>query len=172
MLIALSIVIKRLGTITIIPGLLKVSFAFVANTLIGMVGGPFWGFVGLAAGDVIGMALSGGMGQFIIWFTLLEAVQGALYGYFYYGNELDAKEPKSWLRVTLATLAIMLLGTFIVTPILNWIYNGVPILAQYASGRIFKVFEIPVRVLVTMALIPPLQKIPEVRRLMGLTRKK
>ncbi|MGT2828395.1 folate family ECF transporter S component [Streptococcus hillyeri] len=168
MLVALAFIIGKFS-VTIIPKQLVVSVAFVVNTVIGMIGGPVWSFITFAVFDVVDN-LSSGAGNFIIWWTLMEAVQGFFYGYFFYGKALQWQSKKDWLHVTLATVVIMLIGTFIFTPLLIQIYFGTPIVAQYIAGRWLKIFEIPIRIIVTMALLPQLQRIPELRKLMGLSK--
>lgn len=168
MLIALTFIVGKFS-ISIIPQQLVVSLTFLTNTLIGMVAGPVWAFITLGLYDVVDN-LSGGSGNFIIWWTLMEAVQGFFYGYFFYGKSLDWQNKKDWLHVSIATLVIMLIGTFIFTPLLIQIYYGTPIIAQFIAGRWLKIFEIPIRVAITMLIIPQLQRIPELRKLVGISK--
>ncbi len=168
MLIALSFIVGKFS-ISIIPQQLVVSLTFVVNTMIGMVAGPIWSFITLGLYDIVDN-LSGGSGNFIIWWTLMEAVQGFFYGYFFHGKKLDWHNKKDWVHVTLATVVIMLIGTFIFTPLLIQIYFGTPIIAQYIAGRWLKIFEIPIRVILTMLVIPQLQRIPELRKLIGISK--
>lgn len=86
MLIALAFIVGKFS-IPIIPQQLVVSLTFIVNTIIGMIAGPIWGFISLAILDVVDN-LSSGEGNFIIWWTLMEAVQGFFYGFFFYGREL------------------------------------------------------------------------------------
>lgn len=166
MLIAIRYILGHYYSFWIVPNMLKVSLSFIANTLIGMIAGPWIATVVFVVNDVV-TALNSGY-AFIIWFTLLEAVQGFLYGYFYYGKRLDIRSKKDWLYVLGATVVIMGIGTFFLTPLLIQIYQQVPISVQFfAQGRIFKILEIPFRVVVTMLLLPQLHRIPEVRKLMG-----
>ena len=120
MLIALAFIVGKFS-IPIIPQQLVVSLTFIVNTIIGMIAGPIWGFISLAILDVVDN-LSSGEGNFIIWWTLMEAVQGFFYGFFFYGRELRWSSKKDWLHVTIATLITMLIGTFIFTPLLIQIY--------------------------------------------------
>lgn len=163
MLIALTLVISKFS-IPVIPQQLVISFAFIGNTMIGMIAGPIWAFISLALVDVVNN-LASGSGNFIIWWTLMEAVQGLLYGFFFYRKPLSTANKKDWVYVSMATIIIMLFGTFIFTPLLIQIYFHVPFWAQYAAGRWFKVFEIPLRVIITMVLVPALQRIPEIKKL-------
>lgn len=98
----------------------------------------------------------------------MEAIQGFFYGLFFYSKPLSWSSKKDWLHVTIATVVIMLISTFILTPLLIQIYFGVPFWAQYLAGRWLKVFEIPLRIIITMLVIPRLQKIPELRKLANL----
>lgn len=166
MLIALAFIVSKFS-IPIIPQQLVISLTFIVNTIIGMIAGPFWAFISLGILDVVDN-LSSGAGNFIIWWTLMEAVQGFFYGYFFYEKPLSWSSKKDWLHVTLATVVIMLIGTFIFTPLLIQIYFGVPFWAQYLSGRWLKIFEIPLRIIITMLVIPRLQTIPELRKLANL----
>ena len=166
MLIALAFIVGKFS-IPVIPEQLVVSFTFIVNAIIGMVAGPIWGFISFAILDVVDNLLSG-QGNFIIWWTLMEAVQGFLYGLFFYGKELKWLNKKDWLHVTLAVLVTMLISTFIFTPLLVQIYFHVPFLAQYLAGRWLKIFEIPIRIIVIMFVVPRLQRIPELRKLANL----
>lgn len=166
-LLALDLTITRLTTITLIPYQLVFSLRFLVDTVIGMIGGPVWTFVTLGLFDIIDTLTSGG-GSFIIWYLLVEAVQGFFYGLFFYGKRLNASNTRHWLYVSIATIVIMGIGTFTLTPLLTQIYFHTPIVAQYASGRWLKIFEIPIRICLTMLAIPRLQTIPELRKLANL----
>lgn len=104
MLIALAFAIGKLS-IPIIPQQLIISPTFIVNVMIGMIGGPIWAFISLAILDIVDN-LSSGAGNFIIWWTLLEAVQGLFYGLFFYQKSLSWTNKKDWLHVTIATAII------------------------------------------------------------------
>ena len=166
MLIALAFIVGKFS-IPIIPQQLVISLTFIVNTIIGMIAGPLWGFISLGMLDIVDN-LSSGAGNFIIWWTLMEAIQGFFYGLFFYRRPISWSNKKDWLHVTIATVIIMLVGTFILTPLLIQIYFGVPFWAQYLAGRWLKIFEIPLRIIITMLVIPKLQQIPELRKLADL----
>lgn len=166
MLIALAFVISQYD-IRISPQL-QISFTFLVNAVIGAVAGPIWGFISLAILDLSTIFLSPDAANFLPAWTVMEAVTGLLYGFFYHGKELQWNSKSSWFYVTCATFAIMLFSTFIMTPLLIQIYFKTPFWAQYASGRALKIIEWPIRVLATMLILPQLQRIPELRKLMGL----
>lgn len=167
MLIALAFIVGKFS-IPVIPQQLVISLTFIVNTIIGIIGGPIWGFISLGILDVVDTLSSSSAGNFIIWWTLMEAIQGFFYGLFFYSKPLSWSSKKDWLHVTIATVVIMLISTFILTPLLIQIYFGVPFWAQYLAGRWLKVFEIPLRIIITMLVIPRLQKIPELRKLANL----
>lgn len=166
MLIAVAFVLSQF-TIRVTPQL-QVTFTFIVNAVIGAVAGPIWSFISLAILDLITIFLSPDAGNFLPAWTLMEAATGFLYGLFFYGKGICWSSKKDWLYVSLATLGIMVFSTFVMTPLLIQIYFGTPFLVQYASGRALKVFEWPIRVLITMAILPQLQRIPELRQLMGI----
>lgn len=155
MLIALAFIVGKFS-IPVIPQQLVISLTFIVNTIIGMIGGPIWGFISLGILDVVD-TLSSSSGNFIIWWTLMEAIQGFFYGLSFIVSHCRVKQ-KDWLHVTIATVVIMLISTFILTPLLIQIYFGVPFWAQYLAGRWLKVFEIPLRIIITMLVIPRLQR--------------
>ncbi|MGT2933008.1 folate family ECF transporter S component [Streptococcus catagoni] len=163
MLIALTNIISKLS-IPVIPQQLVISFTFITNSVIGMIAGPFWGFISLGLIDIVDN-LSSGSGNFIIWWTVMEAIQGFFYGFFFYNHPLSISNKKDWLHLSLATIVIMTIGTFTITPLLIQIYYGVPFWTQFIAGRWLKVFEIPLRIIVSMLVFPPLQKIPELKKL-------
>ena len=96
MLIALAFAIGKLS-IPIIPQQLIISPTFIVNVMIGMIGGPIWAFISLAILDIVDN-LSSGAGNFIIWWTLLEAVQGLFYGLFFYQKSLSWTNKKEATR--------------------------------------------------------------------------
>lgn len=169
MIVALCFVLEKFS-IFLIPRLWKVSPAFIGYTLMGSVAGPILSGLISAVYDVVSFFFVNQGHPFIIWFTLIEALQGMLYGYFFYGKELKVERKKDWLWVTLATLAIMGVGTFTLIPLVLHLQYKVPFFALYAA-RAWSVFEIPLRVFVTMLIVPQLQRIPEFRKLMGLNNK-
>ena len=169
MIVALCFVLEKFS-IFVIPRLLKLSPAFIGYTLMGSVAGPILSGLVSAVYDMLSFFFLSQGQPFIIWFTLIEALQGILYGYFFYGKELRFERKKDWLWVTLATIAVMGVGAFTLTPLALHLQYGVPFVALYAT-RAWSVFEIPLRVVVTMLIVPQLQRIPELRKLMGLNNK-
>ena len=169
MIVALCFVLEKFS-IFHITRLMKNSPDFLGYTLIGSVAGTKVSCLISAVYDVVSFFFVNQGHPFIIWFTLIEAVQGILYGYFFYGKELRFERKRDWLWVTLATVAVMGVGTFTLTPLALHLQYGVPFVGLYAT-RAWSVFEIPLRVVATMLIVPHLQQIPELRKLMGLSNK-
>lgn len=166
MLIAVRYIVGKF-TLDIIPKQLEVGPSFIVNSVMGAISGPVISFFTFIVYDIVTYLLGGGAAFNIFW-SLMEGLQGLLYGYFFYGKALDINKKRDWLHTTIAVTTIMVVGTFILTPLLMQIFYGTPILAQFLAGRWLKIFEIPIRVLVTMLVLPQLQRIPELRKLMGL----
>ena len=100
----------------------------------------------------------------------MDAFLSGLYGLFFYGREISSNKTKDWVYVSIAVTTITVLGTLILTPLLIQIYFKTPFVAQYIAGRWIKIFEIPLRILAIMLILPQLQRIPELRKLMGLNK--
>lgn len=159
-----------LGKLSIGTNVMQFSLNFIDNTVIGSIAGPVISFVVMAIWDIVSFFLAG-KSNFIIWFSLIEGLQGLIYGYFFYGKTLNWSNKKDWIYVTLATALNLAVSTFFLTPLaLHW-YFKVPLGALYAT-RAIKVIELPLRVLITMLVMPQLQKIPELRRLMGIKKER
>ncbi len=161
-LVALALIVSKFS-LSIIPKQLSVSFTFIVHAVIGMVGGPIWALISLAVVDVVDILTQGG--DFNPLWTIMEAAQGFFYGYFFFGKSLSWNKIKDWGHVTLAVVVVMLIGTFIFTPLLIQMMYGTSFIAQYVAGRWLKIFEIPIRVLILMFILPQLQRIPELRKL-------
>ncbi|MGT2911178.1 folate family ECF transporter S component [Streptococcus cameli] len=167
MLIGLAFIIDKFK-LTIIPNQLVVSFGFIVNAIMGSITGPLYAFLIGAVEDVVTMLLSSNAANFIPLWTVMDAFISGLYGLFFYGKEISYNKKKDWVYVSITVSIITILGSLILTPLLIQIYFKTPFVAQYIAGRWIKIFEIPVRIFVLMAILPQLQRIPELRKLMGL----
>lgn len=155
-----------LGKFSFGTKLMQLSPNFIGHTVLGSIAGPVISFLVMGLWDLVSFVLSG-KSDFIIFFTLIEGLQGFIYGYFFYGKPLSFDKKADWLYVTIATAINLIVSTFLLTPLaLHW-YFKVPLDVLYAT-RAVKIVELPIRVLVTMLVLPQLQKIPELRKLMGL----
>lgn len=145
---------------------LQVQFTFIPSTILGAIAGPVWGALAAAVTDPLFVLMSG---QTMIWtFVLIEGVSAFLYGWFFYQKPLDVSNKKDWLYVTGAVVVIQVVVSFIMTPVALHFHFGTPWIALYTTRVVKAVFEVPLRVVVTMLIMPQLQKIPELRQLMGL----
>ncbi|MBJ6745897.1 folate family ECF transporter S component [Streptococcus sp. 121] len=163
MLMALTYVLD-LFTISVIPNQLQVGVTFIAKVLIGSIAGPWLSALVAIVYDILAFFLNNTGYSFIWGFTLVEALQGFLYGLFFFGKKLSLNNWKDWLYVIVATVITMGIGTFILTPILLNAYYQTPFAVIYAT-RVYKVLEIPIRVLLIMLVLPFLQRIPEFAKL-------
>lgn len=163
MLMALTYVLD-LFTISVIPNQLQVGVTFIAKVLIGSIAGPWLSALVAIIYDILAFFLNNTGYSFIWGFTLVEALQGFLYGLFFFGKKLSLNNWKDWLYVIVATVITMGIGTFILTPILLHTYYQTPYAVIYAA-RVYKVLEIPIRVLLIMLVLPFLQRIPEFAKL-------
>lgn len=164
-LLALSYLVGRFS-ITIIPKQLVLSFTFILEIIIGSITGPLLGFFTLGFFDIIDTLFSEKAGMFLIGWTFMEAIMGFFYGLFFYGRSFSWASKKDWIYVTIAVTTLSILGSFVMTPLLIQHYYHVPIMAQFVAGRWIKLFEIPIRILVTMAILPQLNRLPEYRKLL------
>lgn len=167
MLLALNLVIENYFSIRL-SRTLHFQFTFIPQSILGMIAGPVWGAFFSALADPIIAAVSGQ--DMIPSFILIEAVSAFIYGYFFYRKPLDIQNRKDWLYVTGVVLLSQLFVSFLLTPAALHFHYGTPWLVLYSSRAIKAVFEIPVRIVITMFIIPQLQRIPELRKLAGITK--
>lgn len=169
MLIALAFIVDKFK-LTLIPNQLVISFGFIVNAIMGAIAGPVYAFLAGALEDLLTMLLSSNAANFIPLWTVMDAFIAGLYGYFFYGKAISYHKKKDWIYVSIAITVITVLGSLILTPLLIQIYFKTPIVAQFIAGRWIKIFEIPLRIFVVMIVLPQVQRIPELRKLMGIHR--
>lgn len=173
--------IQRLAAIAMLMGLLMVvenylslrfsetlqfQFTFIPYTVLGAIAGPIWSMVAAVVIDPIQVLMSGQ--QFLIGFVLIEAVSAFLYGWFFYKKPLSMDNAKDWLYVISVVVLILGVTSFVMTPLVLHAYYDIPWKVLYASRALKAIVEVPLRVTATMLLMPRLQEIPAVARLMGL----
>jgi ECF transporter S component (folate family) len=128
--------------------------------------GPVWAAVFAAISDPVFVLFSG---QTVLFtWILIEAVSAFIYGWFFYQKPLDIKNKADWFYVAGVVVLIQIVISFIMTPIALHFHFETPWIALYSSRLIKAVFEIPLRIVVTMLVLPNLQKIPEFAKLMGI----
>ncbi len=92
-----------LGKLTVGTNVLKVSFVFVAMSLIAKWYGPIWTMFIAAILDVVNATIVNPSGTFFLGFTLSAIVAAFIYALFYY-EQLHV----SWLRILMAVGLITL----------------------------------------------------------------
>lgn len=108
LLIALMVVLSRL--LAFETQLLKISFDFVPQIVMGMLFGPLWTGIGSVLADTIGMMLFA-RAAFFPGFTLNAFITGLIYGYFFY------QKPVTWKNSFLCALVNTIFVSLILTPI-------------------------------------------------------
>ncbi|HEM6508924.1 folate family ECF transporter S component [Streptococcus suis] len=166
MTLALVMVVENYFSIRI-SETLQVQFTFIPNTILGAIAGPVWAAVFAAISDPVFVLFSG---QTVLFtWILIEAVSAFIYGWFFYQKPLNIKnKADDWLYVTGVVVLIQVVISFIMTPIALHFHFGTPWIVLYSSRFIKAIFEIPLRIVVTMLVLPSLQKIPELAKLMGI----
>lgn len=92
-----------LGKLTVGTSVLKVSFVFVAMSLIAKWYGPIWTMIIAATLDIVNATIINPSGAFFFGFTLSAVSSGLIYALFYYNQE-----HVSWYRVLAAVGLITL----------------------------------------------------------------
>lgn len=104
--IALFVVLDGFGSIRI-GEYLKINFAFLALAVIGMLFGPAIGFLAGFACDLVGYLINP-VGGFIVWLTLITALEGMIYGLVLY-NLRPEKTLKQIMKILLARGIVVVL---------------------------------------------------------------
>ncbi|MBS9336675.1 folate family ECF transporter S component [Fructobacillus papyrifericola] len=125
-LIALSFLLGRLSITTQI---LRISFVFLASSLMGKWFGPIWTMLVMVLSDFIKVSFFSG-GTWSPVMAVGVALSGLIYGAFFFRERKEEK--LSWWTIALAVLAITL--------IVNLLINTAAIMILYASHRSWSVF--------------------------------
>ena len=150
LLVGLDIV---LGKLTVGTNVLKISFVFVAMSLIAKWYGPVWTMMIATILDVVGATIINPSGTFFLGFTLSAITAGLIYALFYY-NQVHV----SWLRI----LGAVGLVTFVVNAGMNtlWLfimYSQVHTWDSFVTiliPRLIKsIMMYPIQVIVTYAFL-------------------
>ncbi|GAB2026727.1 folate family ECF transporter S component [Lactovum odontotermitis] len=159
-LVALSIIVGQF--LSFGTNVLQVSFSFVMNTIIGTLAGPVWTGLSLAIEDVIGTLLFGKYGYFP-GFTLSAFIVGLLYGLFFFRKKLTRTKWQDWLYTFFAMALIMLVDTAFFNTLWVTLLYKAPFTVNLAT-RLPLLWQIPLRTLVVMLIIPALQNIPFIKK--------
>lgn len=176
-----SLTTQRLAVLAIVAALLMVvenflslrfsetmqfQFTFLPYTVLGAVGGPIWSALTAIVIDPIALLWSGQ--TFLLGFVVIEAISGFLYGYFFYGKKLRTENKSDWFYVIGVVTLILAITSFGLTPLVLHYYFKMPLAVLYAPRFVKVLVEIPLRVAVTMLILPRLQEIPLFAKLSGL----
>lgn len=128
-LTALQVVIA-VFSISLIPGVLKISFGFIPVSILCFLLGPVVGGVAGGVCDILKYMVAPD-GPFFIGYTISEILTGIIYGSFLYKKEVTIK------RVVITKFVINLVMNIILTPL--WLHITIgKAWAYYASIRIVK----------------------------------
>ncbi|MDR0199575.1 MAG: folate family ECF transporter S component [Streptococcaceae bacterium] len=163
MLMALEIVLGRVTSIG--TNLWQVSLSFVAAAMIGAVGGIAWSAIAAGVVDVVGTLVFSHYGY--NWqFTLSAMVIGAVYGAFFYGIKLHVGRLLDWAYVLLSIIVVMGLDTVFFNSLWVSLLYGMKFEVAVVS-RLPLLIEIVPRLIILMLVLPALQQVPQIRRMVG-----
>ena len=104
MLIAVTAVLSQISGHLRIGNFSKLSISFISVYIAAAAFGPIAGGVVGAVADIISY-VANPTGAYIFWFTLIEFVNGFLFGMFFYRAE--TKEERKWLFILKAALCVL-----------------------------------------------------------------
>ncbi len=113
MLLAVTVILSVFGTIRV-GTVIKIPTKFISVFVAGALFGPWWSAAIGGIGDVLNCTLVP-VGPILPLLTLTEALSGALYGIFFFG---ERKEKTYFIRVMLCVLSQAIIDIFLVTLIL------------------------------------------------------
>lgn len=150
-LIALDLVLKLTISIQLTP-FIKISFAFLALSAIGMLYGPTVGFFAGMITDLLGFIIKP-TGEFNFWFTLIEALGGLIYGLFLY-NAVGGK----WMlpRIIAAKATVVVVCNLILTTYAISVFYGNGFFALLPARVISNLIQLPFDVLLMYLFMPAL----------------
>lgn len=149
MLIALDIVLKLTVSIDVTESM-KISFAFVALSAIGMLYGPTVGFIAGFITDLLGFIIKP-TGAFDIRFTLIEATGALIYGLFLY-NSVSGK----WFvpRIVAAKTSVVIVCNLWLT---TWAVSsmmGKGFFAMLPARAVKNMIQLPVDIIIMSLFLP------------------
>ncbi|MBR5251388.1 MAG: folate family ECF transporter S component [Oscillospiraceae bacterium] len=142
LLIAIEIVLSRF--LSIKTPIVKIGFAFIPLSMVGMMYGPLYGGIAGALCDFIGAILFP-IGAYFPGYTLTAALSGATYGWF-----LQKGGAKSWTKVTVASLIINLVYHLGINTYWTTLFTGKGYLALLPTRIFSNVVLLPMEIIVIM----------------------
>ncbi|MFC4651311.1 folate family ECF transporter S component [Lactococcus nasutitermitis] len=157
-----------LGRFSLGNSLVRVSPNFVTNVLIGAVAGPLWSGIVLALGDIIGVLFSGA--AYFPGFTFSAFLVGLLYGGFFFKKKLNINRWQDWLYTLFAFIILMFVETTTFDTL--WIWMIMPTHTWHSFEvlfklRLFLLIQIPIKTVVIMLIVPTLQKIKTLNKILS-----
>lgn len=148
-LIALDLVLKLTVSIQI-TSYIKISFAFLALSAIGMLYGPTVGFIAGLITDVLGFIIKP-TGEFNFWFTLIEALGGLIYGLFLY-NAINGR----WIlpRIIAAKATVVIVCNLFLTTYAIAVFYGSGFFALLPARVISNLLLLPFDVMLMYIFLP------------------
>ena len=104
MLIAVTAILSQISGHLRIGNFSKLSISFISVYIAAAAFGPVAGGVVGAMADIISY-VANPTGAYIFWFTLIEFINGFLFGLFFYRSEI--KQEKKWFFVVKAVLCVL-----------------------------------------------------------------
>lgn len=135
--LALEVILTRF--LSIQTPIVRIGFTFLPIAVSAIMFGPVYSGICAALADVVGMMLFPSGGYFP-GFTLTAFLTGAIYGIFLY------KKPVSWVRITLAAVAVTLTVTLGLDTLWLWMITGQGILAILPARIIKCIIMLPIQV--------------------------
>ncbi|MBQ8623715.1 MAG: folate family ECF transporter S component [Oscillospiraceae bacterium] len=157
MLIALDLVLKFTITIPITDSL-KISFAFIALSAIGMLYGPTVGALAGFITDILGFIIKPS-GAFDIRYTLIEVLGAVIYGLFLYNAMRD-----KWMlpRIVVAKTLVVIVCNLFLTTLVSASYYGKGFFALFPTRAIKNLAQLPVDIFLLALFLPFILKAFEV----------
>lgn len=157
--IALFVVLDGFGSIRI-GEFLKINFAFLALVVIGMLFGPTVGLLSGFACDLVGYLVNP-VGGFIVWLSLITALEGMLYGLFLYTLKPE-KTLKQVLRIALARGVVVVVCNLLLNTIALYSYgfiggDGRGFFTVLWTRVISNAIALPVGVVMLVAILIPIK---------------
>jgi len=164
LLIALNVVLTRIGSIRISGGgveIIRIGFGGYPVIFAGIMFGPLAGGIIGALGDIIGVIISPG-GAYMPHFTLTAALTGIIPGYIM--RNCKNKECKTSTKRLLLAIGIgQIVTSIILTPYFLKILFGVHFVASLPSRLVSQAINIPIYTYVTKILVNRLYIVLDVK---------
>ncbi len=120
---------------------MKFSFTFIPEAILGALFGPLWSMIAAVIADFLGMWLAP-KASFFFGFTLNAAITGLIYGYF------CRKRPTDWKFLLMAVLSNAIIVHLMLTPLWLHLMYGLPFWAQIAPRLLKEMISIPLQVFI------------------------